>query len=177
MEDIELAAQARAGSREAFVALVRRNESFLYAVAQGILASKADTSDAIQETILRAYKEVVKLREPAYFRTWLVRILINECRRVVRYNRKVVPVERVHERRDAANGLDSDLELMDLLDGLDMEQKEIVVLYYLEDVSIKEIAGIVDLTESGVKSRLYRARSKLAMLMKDSALTMKEELQ
>lgn len=174
MEGIELARAAQAGSREAFAALIRNNESLLYAIARGILSSRTDVMDAIQETILLAYREVVKLREPAYFRTWLVRILINECRRVARHNRKVVPVDRVFEGKSGAQELESDLELMDLLNELDMEHKEIVVLFYLKDLSVKEIAGIVDLSESGVKSRLHRARLKLAMLMKDPVL--KEEL-
>nr|WP_272898813.1 sigma-70 family RNA polymerase sigma factor [Paenibacillus sp. MMS18-CY102] len=167
--------EAKAGSREAFLSLIRMNESFLYSIAQGILSSKPDTFDAIQETILKAYKEIVKLREPAYFRTWLVRILINECRRVARHNRKVIPVEQLYEQRAPSYALESDLELMDLLDGLDMEHKEIVVLYYLEDLPIKEIAAIVELSENGVKSRLHRARLKLAVLLKDPVL--KEELQ
>ncbi|XID91942.1 sigma-70 family RNA polymerase sigma factor [Paenibacillaceae bacterium WGS1546] len=174
MEGNELARAARAGSREAFATLIRMNEAQLYAIARGILSSRTDVMDAVQEAILLAYREVVKLREPAYFRTWLVRILINECRRVARHNRKIIPVDRFHEGKNGSHELESDLELMDLLNELDLEHKEIVVLFYLEDLSVKEIASIVDLSESGVKSRLHRARLKLAMLMKDPVL--KEEL-
>jgi len=174
MQELELVAAAKAGSRDAFISLIRKNETMLYSIANGILRSRPDVLDAIQETILQAYKEIARLREPAYFRTWLVRILINECRRVVRHNRKVIPVEHLQDKRAGSHTLESDLELLDLLDGLGMDQKEIVVLYYLEDLSIQEIAGIVDLSESGVKSRLHRARIKLEALMREPA--MKEEL-
>ncbi|QHW31051.1 sigma-70 family RNA polymerase sigma factor [Paenibacillus rhizovicinus] len=174
MDDIGWTELAKEGSREAFIALIRRNESLLYSIAHRMLTSQSDSLDAIQETILLAYKEIVNLREPAYFRTWLVRILINECRRVNRHHRKVIPVEQFRGKQEGSQTLESDLELMDLLNGLDMEHKEIVVLFYVEDLSIKEIAGIVELSENGVKSRLHRARQKLASLMTEPAW--KEEL-
>ncbi|MBO7748959.1 sigma-70 family RNA polymerase sigma factor [Paenibacillus sp. MWE-103] len=175
MDDIQIVKQAQRGSREAFIELIRSNESRLYMIAHRILTSRSDVLDAIQETILRAYKEIVNLREPAYFSTWLVRILINECRRVIRHNRKVILVDQLREKSRDAQMLESDLELIDLLNGLDMNDREIVVLFYVEDLSIKDIAGIVELSENGVKSRLHRARMKLAALMKDPAS--KEELQ
>ncbi|MFX3631408.1 MAG: sigma-70 family RNA polymerase sigma factor [Candidatus Pristimantibacillus sp.] len=173
MEGLELVKRARDGSREAFIELIRMHEPIMYSIAQGILrGSKADIIDAIQESILLAYKGIIQLREPAFFRTWLVRILINECRKMLKHNRKVVPVELIYEKKSGE--MESDMELMDLLSGLDLEHKEIVILFYIEDIPIKEIAQIVGLTESGVKSRLYRARFKLAMLLKEP--DMKEEL-
>lgn len=175
MEGLETVNQARAGSREAFIRLIRANETFLYAVAKGMLRSPSDALDAIQETILNAYQGIEKLREPAYFRTWLTRILINECRRIIRHNHKIVPAKEIFEQPTASAGLESDVELLDLLNGLDMEHKEVVVLFYMEDLSVKDIAHILDLTESGVKSRLHRARLKLAMLLKEPEL--KEGLQ
>jgi RNA polymerase sigma-70 factor, ECF subfamily len=170
LEGVETVKKARAGSREAFITLIRQHESSLYAIASGILKSKQDTVDAVQETILHAYQGIVKLREPMYFRTWLTRILINECRRISKHNKRIIPVDEIYNHQGRSAEIDSNLELIDQLNGLDVEQKEIIVLYYMEDYSVKEITQILDLSESGVKSRLHRARLKLALLLKEPEL-------
>ncbi|CAH1197568.1 ECF RNA polymerase sigma factor SigM [Paenibacillus plantiphilus] len=164
---------AQNGSRDAFISLIRNNEGVMYAIARNILRTDNDAADAMQEAILKAYSNIGNLREPAYFRTWLIRILINECRQIVRYNSKFVSIAAVMEPTAAYQGLDSKLEMEELLEQLDMDHKEVVVLYYMEDISVKEIAGMLDISEGTVKSRLYRARTKLATLLKDA--DMKEE--
>ncbi|MCQ6558397.1 RNA polymerase sigma factor [Paenibacillus mendelii] len=155
------------GARDAFIQLIRANEQSMYAVARGILKSDSDAADAIQETILKAYNGIRGLREPAYFRTWLIRILINECRQIARHNSKFIPMTGVVEREDV-HGFESSMEVDELLGELDLEHKEIVVLYYMEDMSVKEIAQSLDISEGTVKSRLYRARLKLAILLKET---------
>jgi len=160
--------EARQGSREAFIGLIRDNEVMMYAIARNLLKSETDTADAIQEAILNAYNGIGSLREPAYFRTWLVRILIHACRQINRNNSKYVPMLDGVEPADPHGNPAAQLELEDLLSGLDMGLKEVVVLYYMDDISVKDIAQMLDLTESNVKSRLYRARMKLAALMKET---------
>ena len=125
--------EAIKGAREAFIQLIRVNEQSMYAVARGILKSDSDAADAIQETILKAYNGISGLREPAYFRTWLIRILINECRQIARHNSKFIPMIGVVER-EVVHGFESTVEMDELLGGLDLEHKEVVVLYYMEDM-------------------------------------------
>ncbi|XEC94482.1 RNA polymerase sigma factor [Paenibacillus tarimensis] len=167
MDGLKAVQAAQKGSIEAFTSLIRANEPFMYGIARSILKSDPDAGDAIQETIIKAYNSISKLREPNYFRTWLTRILINECRQIVRRNSKLVPVKDVIEPEGTRNIYDSSMEMEDLLDGLDPEHKEVIVLYYWEDISIREIAQMLDISEGTVKSRLYRARMKLAVLLKN----------
>jgi RNA polymerase sigma-70 factor (ECF subfamily) len=168
---------AMSGSREAFICLIHESEQMMYAMAKGFLKSDEDVADAIQETILKAYKGIIKLREPAYFRTWLIRILINECRQLIRKNGKVIPMKHIVERADPSNRIEaaSQLELYDLLGGLDVEHKEVVILHYLEDFSVKDITQALGISESAVKSRLYRARAKLAILFKETEGEVKQQ--
>ena len=79
MGSTDLVNQAIQGDREAFIRLIRDIENSLYNTAKSMLRKEEDVADAIQETILNAYKSVHTLREPRYFKTWLFRILINEC--------------------------------------------------------------------------------------------------
>ena len=77
-----------------FTAAVLAAEPTLYRVAKSMLGSEADCADAAQNAILRAWERLHTLREPQYFKTWLVRILINECSTILRGRRRLVPLEQ-----------------------------------------------------------------------------------
>ncbi|MFF2480673.1 sigma-70 family RNA polymerase sigma factor [Paenibacillus sp. NPDC058071] len=159
---------AQRGRHAAFVRLIKTEEQAMYRIAKAYLKSDAECADAMQETVLKAYKTIRSLREPAYFRTWLLRILINECKRILQYKSKVVTMET--EAIDAASESKSkETEAMDLgeaLQSLDEELRVVVSLYYLDDRPLKEVAGLLELPEGTVKSRLYRAREKLARFLR-----------
>lgn len=74
---------AKKGDKVAFERLVRKHSVSLYCVARGILKCESDIEDATQETIIKAYKKLVSLRSDLYFKTWLIKILVNECNRIL----------------------------------------------------------------------------------------------
>lgn len=152
---------ARKGDKSAFERLIQENKISLYRVAKGILKSEDDIGDAIQETILKAYKGLPKLRQDHFFKTWLIKIIINECNTILRHQKRLIPMESVpHE--DSTNITEHDqMELMCAIDSLDQDLKVVTILYYYEDMSIKAIASTVNIPEGTVKSRLSRAREKL----------------
>jgi len=167
MDTSEIVKRAIDGSKDDFVSLIRHSEGIMYGVARGIVNTDNDASDAIQETILKAYRNLNQLREPAHFRTWLIRILINECRTILRQNRRfAATVNHLahHAEQDVAS-LEDRIELDELLKELDLDHREIIALYYIQDIPVKEIALILDISEGTVKSRLYRARAKLSAMM------------
>jgi RNA polymerase sigma-70 factor (ECF subfamily) len=168
LDGIQTVIKAQQGSREAFAELVRAHESYLYAVAKGLLRSETDIRDAMQDSILLAYQSIERLRQPAYFKTWLIRILINECRRIGKHNKRNVPIEPKDMDVRISSGMESDLELLDFLDGLDNDLKEVIVLYYVNDMSVKEVCEILNLSQSNVKSKLHRARLKLSVMLKQT---------
>ncbi|KAB2336035.1 sigma-70 family RNA polymerase sigma factor [Cytobacillus depressus] len=153
---------AQNGNQEAFIRLIRSCESSLYRIAKGILKEDLDCADAIQETILKSYHSIAKLKNPAYFKTWLIRILINECNDMLKKKQKSIllnTIEHITEPSIADNQFD---ELREALSKLNEKYRSVVVLFYFEDCSIKEIAQVLKIREGTVKSRLNRARSLLA---------------
>ena len=89
----ELICRARAGDGEAFAALTESQKQTLYKVARSYLHSDADAADAIGDTVLSCWEKLSTLRQPEYFRTWLVRILIRKCQDILRQRGRVVPLE------------------------------------------------------------------------------------
>ena len=74
--------KAKGGSKEAFIELIEENLTSIYRVSKGILSSEDDVEDAIQNTILLAFKNIKTLKKEEYFKTWLIKILINESNKI-----------------------------------------------------------------------------------------------
>jgi len=121
----------------------------------------------MQETVLTAYKSVHALREPAYFRTWMIRILINECRRLLKQRNKQVPLTNLSDKHSASGEYEG-MELREAIDSLDLPMRLVIVLHYMHDLPIKEVARTLGISEGTVKSRLYRAREKLLLWLEPS---------
>ncbi|UOE96012.1 sigma-70 family RNA polymerase sigma factor [Alkalihalobacillus sp. LMS39] len=157
---LRLVKKAQKGNKEAFVSLIKQNESLLYRVARSILQNDNDCLDAIQETILKAYQNIETVREPKYFKTWIVRIVMNECYSMQTLKRKVVPLEKTEE----PSFKDTTSETMiihEAIDSLHEDFRRVIMLFYFEDLSIKDIASLLEIPESTVKTRLHRARNQL----------------
>ena len=146
--------------------LILNSENQLYATAKIILENDEDCADAISETIVKAFEKRETLKKENYAKTWLIRILINECYSLLRRQKKYVTMEttEIPERKQPEKTDYS--ELYDTIHALKEKLQIPVVLYYMEDFSIKEIAQILHISEGAVQKRLARARRE-----------MKEELQ
>ena len=153
--------RAREGDAEEFILLMERYSGAMYKVARSILSNNEDAADAIQETILICYEKISELKHPRFFKTWMTRILINACRGILRQNSQScllgnfpdVPV------RDASIEY---VEFQELLGKLDEKYRLILILYYVQGLKIREIAGLLELSENTVKTRLRRGRESLA---------------
>ena len=132
----------------------------MYRVAKTLLRSDADCGDAIQETIVKAFSKIHTLRSDALGKTWLIRILINECYTIMRKEKRFVSLEEYPQEETAVETEDYS-ELYEAQGRLPEEARLCVTLYYMEGYSVKEIASLLKLTESDVKSRLARSRIRL----------------
>lgn len=94
---------AKKGDREAFISLMESNKISMYRVAKSILHNECDIEDAMQNTIILAYEKIYKLKKNDYFKTWLIRILINECNKVHKKNKKTISLEKVKEESTPHN--------------------------------------------------------------------------
>ncbi|WP_182440628.1 MULTISPECIES: sigma-70 family RNA polymerase sigma factor [Clostridia] len=152
-----LVKKAQSGDKEAFITLMEEHKQTLYKIAISMLKNDADAADAIQDTVLSSYENLKGLREPKYFKTWLTRILINHCNRILKERGKMVPIEE-HPELEEAQVDTSGREFLKLLNELEEQYRIVLLLYYVEGFSIKEIGAILDMNENTVKTRLSRGR-------------------
>ena len=147
-----------------FTAAVLAAEPTLYRVARSMLPCEADCADAAQSAILRAWEKLDTLKSPEYFRTWLVRILINECRSALRRRSRYACAEP-DESLPAPEPERYD-ELYEALYSLDEKYRLPVTLHYLEGFRLAEIAEMLRLPQGTVATRLRRARELLREKLK-----------
>ena len=156
----ELVEKAVRGDADAFLELMEMNSLSIYKTARGILKNDNDVSDAIQDTILTSFEKIHKLKNPQYFKTWLIRILINECNQILRHYKKVNTIEQVPETPRQDKSL-AEFEFKEMLEQVDEKYRVILVLYYEQGFKISEIAELLELNENTVKTRLARAREQI----------------
>ena len=149
-------------TKEALGELILSSERQLYATAKTILSDDQDCADAIQESIVKEFTKIDTLKKDRYAKTWLMRILINECYNIARRINVNEPLDEGYaenmkqpkENRDYS-------ELYRAVNELKEELRIPVILYYMEEFNIREIAQILEISEGAVQKRLVRARKTL----------------
>jgi len=161
---------------DALAALVEQHASTLYRVAFSVLRNGADAEDAVQETFLRVLRHRGTLGEVRDHRVWLIRIVWNIVLDRKRRAKTRPETEDVSDlaRVLPATGLSAEeraaaaqhhARMLLLVDSLPAKEREVLVLSAFEELSSVEIAGILGVTESSVRSRLFRARNLMAGLL------------
>lgn len=160
-----LVQKAKRRDGEAFSQLIQEHTMSMYKVAIAILKNEEDAADAIQDTILSCWekKTVHTLKKDEFFKTWLIRILINHCNAIYRKRTHFVAEGEVAEQMIMENGF-LNVEWQEMLCNLDEKYRTVIVLYYAEGFKVREIAQILDIGESTVKARLSVAREKMEAL-------------
>ena len=161
--------------KETFAGLVIDSTDSLYRVSKSILKNDADCEDAVSEAIVKAFGNLASLKKDKHAKTWLTRILINECFHIRKQRKKVTLLSEedswVLERREENSGnlleVERYSEIYHFIGKLKEKQRLAVILYYYEGYSIKEIASIMEVTQGTVKSRLGRARKILKQYLEE----------
>ena len=164
----ELVLKAKKGDKEAFTELILQLEDDLYKIARTRLNNQEDIFDAIQETIISAYKSIGKLKKIEFFKTWIIKILINNVNMKNRHYNKFQdePVEDYIGEIEYSN-IEENIDLYDAIDRLDEKYKTPVILQYFHDLTISQIAEIMECNENTVKSNIRRAKKKLYDILKE----------
>lgn len=152
--------KAKKGDEEAFFNLMEINKISLYKAGRAILNNDEDVTDAIQETVISAYRNIKSLKNDSYFKTWLTKILINKCKDIISKNKETVILDDYVEEGYIQEFL-SKFEIEDMLNDLSKEQKLVVSLYYISQFNTREISEILKEPEGTIKSRISRAKIKL----------------
>lgn len=170
MDEKKLILKIQSGDMNAFAELfeIYKNEAYKYSY---LITRKEDLSeDIVQEAFVQCYINIKKLKNIEQFKSWFFKILTRLAWKHSNKEKKAVPVEDIFEKADS-NKLDEYVneyirkEQSDMLyseiEKLDAKQKTAIILYYFNELTIKEIAHVMGCFEGTVKSRLHSARKKL----------------
>lgn len=135
----------------------------LYCTAYSILWNEADCLDAMQEAAARAWMHRGRLRNEDFFETWFTRILINECRALLRKRKGEIAL--TEDIAAARQDIPADIDLQRALMRLKPKYRLPLILHYQDGYSLKEAGQILGLREALVKSRLHQARQELKRLL------------
>lgn len=157
----DLVEAARRGDHEAFEVLATSAGDRLFAVARLILRSSDLAEDAVQEALVRAWRQLPSLRDPERFDAWLYRLVVNACadqgRQLRRWSIEVRPLPLEASTSDDTGSV-ADRELLERGFGrLKPEQRAVVVLHYYSGFSAGEIARLLGIPEGTARSRLHYA--------------------
>ncbi|MDZ5472013.1 sigma-70 family RNA polymerase sigma factor [Bacillus sp. 31A1R] len=163
-----LVKKAQKGDKKAFITLLQQYEEDIYRMAYVYVRNKDDALDVVQETAYRSFSKIGALKQPEYFKTWLLKITINAALDLIRKEKKVVQlVPELIESVSLEEDMNLSITLKDVMEKLSENEKSIVLLKYYYDHTFIEISNIVDIPLGTVKSILYRALGKLRTHLKE----------
>jgi len=168
MDEIELAKQAIMGNEAAQLRLLELYRDSMYRVAYSYMQNEHDANDALQEMTYQCLKNIHKVQTPQYFKTWLVRIVINTCLMMKRQQKRIVVTDNLEEQPQQMAEL---FELNDVITKLPVEQQELIHLKYFKDLKNSDIATLQKIPEGTVKSRLHKTLKKLRHLLGEGGIS------
>ena len=184
----ELIQRAQQGDDRAFVQLFERHKLELWKAATAVLNNPDDAADALQDTVLKAWKAFPSFEGRSALGTWLMRILLRACYDIQRKRLREVPhvmdgsdvgkadhragvaasawVRGVETSREADRDLV--LDVRGVMGRLPADDRQVLALFYLDDYPIRQIALILDISEGAVRTRLSRARDRFKAIYREA---------
>ena len=161
----ELIEKSIEGDKESYIELMNMLKDDMYKVAIAKLRNIEDANDAIQNTIINSYEKILTLKDKKFFKTWLIKILINECNDIYRKQYRYLKIieklktKLVKENREYDCYItDGNLNFEKMISILNDREKIIITLYYNSRFTINEIAEILNMNINTVKTKISRAR-------------------
>lgn len=164
----KLIEEARKGDEKAFTEIIISIEMDLYKIARMRFNSEDDVCEVVQETIIAAFNNIKKLRKVEYFKTWIIKILINNCNKLykskikkekcIEWNEQYIKNE--YDKNDYENVIDK-LDFYILIRNLNYDERIALILYYMENLTTKQISKILKEPESTIRNRISRVKIKL----------------
>jgi len=185
LEDRDMILAVRQGDATAYRGLVEKYQGRVYSLVYGMVRNREDARDITQEAFVKAYNNLGSFRLESSFYTWLYRIGMNLSIDFIRKRKRHATagfdegiatrdgdgeIATIHHEESPSRALERKRlygRIMDALDKLPPDQKQVILLRELEGLAYKEIAAVMDIPEGTVMSRLYYARKKLQKLLAD----------
>ena len=173
--------QVLEGNANAFAPLVEKYKDMVFTLALRLLKNREEAEEVAQDVFVKSYQSLSGFKGRSKFATWLYSITYNACMDVIkRKKRYMVPEDismlndsRTTQEEDALSLLmkhDRNTAINQTIEKLPEEDRSIIWCYYFEELSIKEIAKVVNLSPSNVKVRLHRSRKRLYALLEHNLL-------
>ena len=139
---------------------VRRLESLMYRVSRSYLGNDDDALDAVQEALAKAWEKRARLHDLSQFKPWVMRILVNQCKDMLR-RRKRISFHPLDEELAAEEIPPAALPVWEAVETLPPGLRVLILLYYVDGFSIRDISETMGLPEGTVKSRMRSARKQI----------------
>ncbi len=172
----ELINRSKNGDEKAFTELILNIKNDLYKIAKTRLSNDSDINDAIQETIIKAYNHLKKLKDDCKFKSYIIKILINECNNIYKKKNKkdklinkMESEELLKYTKDSIQTSNSKIDFEILIECLEYEEKIIITLFYNNRYTCSEIAEILNININTVKSKITRTKQKIRKYYKGGA--------
>ena len=155
--------------KEEFCNKIKQCEVSMYYLAYSIVKNKDDASDVINESILKAYEKLDKLKNEEVFKSWILRIVHNTAIELIRKNKDVINIEEVNNTLEVkeSSDVETKLTLRDAINKLKNPYREVIILFYYEDFSTEKISKITNSNIITVRKQLSRARKQLKAILKE----------
>lgn len=168
----ELVEKVKNGDKEIYRDLIADMKEELYRIAKKKIKDSNDIEDVIQETIINGYFKIGQLRNNKHFRTWIIKILINECNRFYRDKRHEDDIKgRYKEELETKFTTNNSIGFDNLIQDLNDIERNIFKLYYEEEQSIEDISKILKINPNTIKTKLRRGRKKVNSTYKKIIMT------
>ncbi|MBR0599662.1 sigma-70 family RNA polymerase sigma factor [Clostridiales bacterium BAD-6] len=143
-------------SKKSYISFITEYKTTMYRIAFGYLSEEAKALDAVDEAVYLGYLHRKELRDPNFLKTWLTRILINECYRILRRNKREVTMEEPPEKADFFTA-EAALPLKQAVQDLPEDLRKVIVLRYFGGYTIADTAKLLELPEGTVSTRSRKA--------------------
>ena len=165
----QLVESAIAGDKQAFEQLLKFESEKLYKIAYLHMRNKEDALDVLQEATYKAYISIHQIKSPVYFSTWLVKILIRTAYKELERKKKMIqlPEETILFLLESNQPLVPSIDLSEALTSLNVDYRNVIMLFYYFDLSIQTIASVLNKPQSTVKTYLRRAKLELRKTLGD----------
>ncbi len=146
------------GNKKAFEELIHLYKIDAYKVAYSLLHHEEDSKDAVCNAIEKAYKNIKSLKNFDSFKSWFLKIVVNESKMLIRknVNYEVIPIETLYKKQESKVEISSiKLDINDCLLKLENFERSLVILKYYMEYTFKEIGEMYNMPESTVKTKIY----------------------
>eukprot|EP00828_Plagiopyla_frontata_P046556 TRINITY_DN8307_c0_g1_i2.p2 TRINITY_DN8307_c0_g1~~TRINITY_DN8307_c0_g1_i2.p2 ORF type:complete len:188 (-),score=40.71 TRINITY_DN8307_c0_g1_i2:112-675(-) len=169
-DETRLIKKSIAGDKQSFSELIKKNKLYLYKTAYTYVKNEEDALEILQECTYRVLISIEKLKKYKYFKTWITRIVINCSLDFIKKENTLYPLKDEIKMESTNESIDEKLDLYNAIDLLRDNYKTVIILKYFNDMTIENIARVMQAPENTVKTYLRRAKESLSKILKEDFL-------